>query len=136
MEIWHERFRWMILYDFKFGLTQRQCFERLNAAFGDKVPSKTTIYNWFAEFKRGRIGVSDEPHGHRQKTAVVPEKVDAVRELIEEDCHTTYGQIRASLGIGMKATQKILHDELGMRKLCARWILHNLKNEQKKARVK
>lgn len=36
----------------------------------------------------------------------------------------------------MTAVQKILYDELGMRKLCARWIPLNLKIEQNQARVK
>lgn len=66
---------------------------------------------------------------------MVPEIIDAVRELIETDRHVTYKQIVASLGIGMTAVQTILHDHLGVRKLCARWIPHLLKDEQKKNRV-
>lgn len=36
----------------------------------------------------------------------------------------------------MKQINQILHDNLGVRKLCSRWIPHNLTESQKQARVK
>lgn len=56
--------------------------------------------------------------------------------MIETDRFVTCNQIRATLGIGRSAVEKILYDELGVRKLCARWIPNNLKIEQKQALVK
>lgn len=125
----------MIFYDFRAGLNQQECFNRIKGAFGDDAPSIRTIYSWFAEFKRGRARVSDEPREGRPNTAVVPENIDAVREWIKTDRHVTYKQIVASLGIGMTATQTILHDQLGVRKVCSRWIPHLLPDDQKKNRV-
>lgn len=61
MEISREGFHWVIFYDFKSGLKQKQCIDRLKAAFGNEVPSEATIYNWYVEFKCGRHLVSDEP---------------------------------------------------------------------------
>ncbi|CAH1966871.1 unnamed protein product [Acanthoscelides obtectus] len=58
------------------------------------------------------------------KTAVIQENVDAVRKLIIEDRHVTKTSI-----------QKILHEELGVRKLVSRWIPHLLTEEQKATRV-
>lgn len=72
MEISREGFRWMIFYDIKCGLTQKQCIERLQLAFGNEAPANSTIYNWFAEFKRGRASVSDEFREGRPTTAIVP----------------------------------------------------------------
>ena len=56
--------------------------------------------------------------------------------MIERDRHITYREIQASLGIDMKVIHTILHDHLSVRKLCSRWILHNLTEAQKQARVK
>lgn len=135
MDFSREHFRAMIHYDFRSKLTVEQCANRLFAAYGEEAPTKSTIYRWFNEFKRKRKTVSDEPREGRPNTAVVPENIDAVRTMIEMDRHVTYDQIGASLGIGKKAIQQILHEHLGVKKLCARWIPHNLKSEQKKARV-
>ncbi|XP_011063832.1 PREDICTED: uncharacterized protein LOC105151689 [Acromyrmex echinatior] len=84
---------------------------------------------------RGRIFLCDEFREGRPSTSVAT-NVDAVREMIERDRHMTYREIQASLGIDMKAIHTILHDHLSVRKLCSRWIPHNLIEAQKQARVK
>ena len=104
-------------------------------AFGDEAPSNRTVYNWFAEFQRGRTFLSDE-FREGPSTFDVATNVGAVSEMIERDRHITYREIQASLGIDMKAIYTILHDHLSVRKLCSRWIPHNLTEAQKQARVK
>ncbi|CAH1966070.1 unnamed protein product [Acanthoscelides obtectus] len=76
--------------------------------------------------------LSDDPRVGAPKTAVTQENVDAVRKLIIEDRHVTYHEIEASLKISI---QKNLHEQLGVRKLVSRWILHLLTEEQKADRV-
>jgi len=127
MNLSREHFRAMIFYDFKKSLTPLQCFESLNSVFGDEAPSQRTVYEWYANFKRGRVELCDESREGRPATAVTPENIDAVRNLLQEDHRTTYREIKAHLGIGMTQIKTIFHDHLGVRKLCARWIPHNLK---------
>ncbi|GFU60514.1 HTH_48 domain-containing protein [Nephila pilipes] len=79
--------------------------------------------------------LSDESRAGRPKSVVVPEKINAVRELIKQDRHVTYREIEASLDISMTSINKILHEHLSVKKICSRWIPHNLTNAQKKARV-
>ncbi|CAH1961583.1 unnamed protein product [Acanthoscelides obtectus] len=108
MELNREHFRAIIYYNF-----QRQ----------------------LSEFKRERVGLSDDSRVGAPKTAVTQENVDAVRKLIIEDRHVTYREIEASLSISKTSIQKNLHEELGVRKLVSRWIPHLLTEEQKAARV-
>jgi len=58
--------------------------------FGDEAPSKTTVYRWFSKFNRDRSLLSDTFREGRPKSAVVPENIDAVREMIMQDRHVTY----------------------------------------------
>lgn len=136
MNLSREHFRAMIFYDFRCGLNQKQSYERLKLSFDDAAPSLATVYNWFGEFKRNRTQLSDDIREGRPSTAVTEENINAVRLMIEAEKRTTYQQIRASLGIGMSQVQTILHDHLKVRKLCARWIPHDLTEEQKLCRVK
>ncbi|GFT44493.1 HTH_48 domain-containing protein [Nephila pilipes] len=101
----------------------------------DKAPSYSTVKNWYNEFNRGRCSIQDESRAGRPKSVVVPEKINAVRELIKQDRHVTYREIEASLDISMTSINKILHEHLSVKKICSRWIPHNLTNVQKKARV-
>lgn len=111
MDLNRELFRALIFYDFKCGLTQQQCVDRLNLAYANQAPWKATIYNWFGEFHReGQL-----------ITAPTPENIEAVRNLILFDQHVTYREIASILGIGMTAVSKNLHEHLGVRKICSRW---------------
>ncbi|EGI62252.1 FLJ37770-like protein [Acromyrmex echinatior] len=136
MEILRENFRAMIFYNYKYNLTSKQCIDRLHLVFGNEVPSNRMVYNWFAEFQRGRTFLCDEFREGCPSTSVVAANVNAVREMIERDRHMTYREIQASLGIDMKAIHMILHDHLNVRKLYSRWIPYNLTEAQKQAHVK
>lgn len=46
--------------------------------------------------------------------------------MVETNEIIRYQQIQASLGIGMSQIQKVIHEHLGVIKLCTRWIPHNL----------
>ncbi|GBP76350.1 hypothetical protein EVAR_52992_1 [Eumeta japonica] len=94
-----------------------------------------TIYNWCAEFKRDRVNLSDEFRDGRLSTAVNYKSIHAMRRMIETDRHVAYHDIRASLGIGVRQIQSILHKYLGMKNLCSWWIPYNLTKAQKTDRV-
>ncbi|GFT77404.1 histone-lysine N-methyltransferase SETMAR [Nephila pilipes] len=116
-------------------LSRQECFDELNSLYNDKAPSYSTVKNWYNEFNRGRCSIQDESRAGRPKSVVVPEKINAVRELIKQDRHVTYREIEASLDISVTSINKILHEHLSVKKICSRWIPHNLTNAQKKARV-
>ncbi|GBP50605.1 hypothetical protein EVAR_29364_1 [Eumeta japonica] len=50
------------------NLKAQQSLPRLRTSFDDEAPCKATIYNWFAEFKRGRVNLSDEFRDGRPST--------------------------------------------------------------------
>ncbi|GBP18647.1 hypothetical protein EVAR_14417_1 [Eumeta japonica] len=92
----------MIYYDFRRGLTQKKCVDQLTSTFGDEAPSKTTVYRWFSEFNCGRSMRTDEfkeERTSRSQAVVVPQNIDAVRELIMQDRYVTYPEIKTSVGI-------------------------------------
>ena len=65
--------------------------------------------NCFSEFDRGRRSLKDKVHEGRPKTAIVPEYIDAVRELIMQHRHVTYREIEASLDISPTSIHSLLH---------------------------
>ena len=71
----------MIFYYFKNGINQAQSLERLTQDFGDLAASRATVFNWFVEFKRGRISFEDEERSGRPLTAVTEENIDAVENM-------------------------------------------------------
>ncbi|GBP70147.1 Putative uncharacterized protein FLJ37770 [Eumeta japonica] len=57
-------------------------FARLRTAFGEEAPCRTTIYTWFAEFKRGRVSLKDEFRDGRPSTTVNNKNIDATCRMI------------------------------------------------------
>ncbi|GBP60500.1 Putative uncharacterized protein FLJ37770 [Eumeta japonica] len=98
----------------KSNLTAQQSLAQFRTAFGDEAPYKNTVYNWFADFKRGRFSLSGEFRDGRPSTAVNNKNIDAVRRMIETDRHVTYHEIRAFLDIGKSQIQSIRHKYFGM----------------------
>lgn len=136
MNLSKEHFRAIIYHFFKAGHSRQECRAELFRVHGNIAPHQTTINRWYNEFLRGRSSLQDEFRGGRPATAVTEETIAAVRKLIEEDNRVTVRFIRASLGIGISQIQKILHSHLHVKKICARWIPHNLTPAEKEQRVK
>ena len=112
-----------LCYDFlqlRRGLSRQECIDELKSLFGDKAPSYRTVKNWFNEFNRGRSSLKHKFREGPPKTAVAPENIDAVRELIMQDRHVTYREIEAFLGISSTNIHSILHEHLALKNFCSR----------------
>ena len=110
MELNREHFRAIIFYNFRRGLTQQQCIDEFNSLFGDEAPSKASVFRWYGGFNRGRTSLQDEFREGRPKSVVVPEPIDAGRQLILQDRHVTYHKVETTLGISGTSMHSILHE--------------------------
>lgn len=135
MELERRDYRAIIYFCYKRNVFPEEALEELHVAFEGSAPSKSTVYNWYAEFRRGRTSLSDEDRSGRPISAVSPENVAAVRQMVREDARVTYTQIEQTLGITSASVYTILHDKLSLRKVSARWIPHLLTEDQKEARI-
>ena len=135
MELTSGNFRAMIYYDIPRGLSEQECIDQLISTFGDEASSYSTVKRWYNEFNRGRHSLTDEFRKDRPKSVFGSENINAVQKLIIQDRHVAYCEIEATLGISFTNIYKILHEHLAMKKICSRWIPHNLKKAQEDARV-
>ena len=89
----------IIFYNFRRGLTQQQCINKLNSIFGNEALSRTSVYRWYGEFNLGHSTLQTEFREGRPNSSVVPETIDAVLHLILQDRHVTYREIETTLSI-------------------------------------
>ena len=61
--------------------------------------------------------------------------MESVRRLLTEDLLTTLQMIADRLNIGKETVRLIVTEDLGKRKICARFVPHALTTEQKQERV-
>ena len=96
----------------------------LNLCMAMKPPFASTVRNWCNELNCGQRSLKDEVREAPPRTVVVRENIDAVRELIMQDRHVTYREIKASLGSSSTSIHSILPEHQAVKKIC--WIPHNL----------
>jgi len=71
------------------------------------------------------------PRPEQPKTVTTPEIIDQIRELNLEDCRISAKSIAEQLGILRERVGSIIHKDLDMRKLSAKWVLKCLNADQK-----
>jgi len=86
------------------------------------APSCATVTNCVTQFKRGDFSTCDAPRPGRHKTVTTPEIIDHIHEIILEDRQNSTKSIAEQLGISRERVGSIIHEDLDMRKLSAKWV--------------
>ncbi|KAI6647993.1 hypothetical protein LOD99_8320 [Oopsacas minuta] len=125
----------MILILFKLQKTRVEIYESLQEHFSDLAPSQSTVEQWYREFIHGNFVLEDAPRSGRPNISHNEENVNEMLDLITKDPHITYAQLEYETELSSGTINIILHKELCVRKLCARWISHSLNLQQKISRI-
>lgn len=116
------------------GLTPKEIHDDMVGTLGEKAPSYTTVKKWASEFKQGRESLEDDPRCGRPVTVSTEDVIDHVQKIILDDRRTTERKIAFELKISQERVHNIIHHELGMNKVSARWVPRLLTPENKRAR--
>ena len=76
-----KEFRVLMKHCFLIGKNTVEAKQWLDKRYGDSVQEKSTIIDWYGEFKRGRTNTDDAEHSGRPESAVVPENITKVHTL-------------------------------------------------------
>jgi len=106
----------------------------LTETLGEYAPSYATVKNWVTQFKRGDFSTCDAPRPRRPKTVTIPEIIDQIPELILEDHRISAKSIAEQLSMSRERVGSIIHEDLDMRKLSAKWVPKCLNADQKRHR--
>jgi len=126
-----ENQRYYIFVEWKNGSTAADIHQKLVVAEGDQALSLRTIHRWIEAFELGKQSVKDEARSGCPREAVTPVTIGKVEDLVSEDYHITTRKLSEEVGISDERIIYILHNELGLRKLCKKWVPHVLTNENK-----
>ena len=114
------------------GKAPKEIHAILTETLGEHAPSHATIKNWEAQFKRGDFSICDVPRPGRTKTVTTPETIDQIQELILEDRWISAKSIAEQPGISRDRVGSIIHEDLDIRKLSAKWAPKCLNADQKR----
>ena len=86
-------------------------------------------------FSERRDSVTDEERSGRPATSRTEENIVKVRQIVRENHRLTVRSIAEQVNIDRVTLRKILTEDLGMRKVCAKMVPKELTEEQKQRRV-
>jgi transposase len=104
------------------GLTSNEIHSKFIKVYGDSSSSFSTIEKWDAKFKRGRTTLEYDPRKGRPKSATTPEIIEQVQDTVLDNWRMKVRELAETIGISKERVGYILHEELDMKKLCARWV--------------
>ncbi|KAG5336736.1 SETMR methyltransferase, partial [Acromyrmex heyeri] len=118
------------------GLTPKEIKAELDNVHSTSAPAFATVYNWVNEFKHGRTSTCDAPRsGRRPIEAATPEIIDKVHDIVLTDRRVKARELVEATGISHGTVISILHEQLVMKKLSARWVPRLLTVDHKRDRV-
>ena len=116
------------------GKALKEIHAILTETLGEHAPSYVTVKNWVAEFKRRDFSTCDALRPGRPITVITPEIIDQIHEVILEDRRISAKSIAEQLGISRERVGTIIHEDLDMQKISAKWLPKCLNADQKRQR--
>jgi histone-lysine N-methyltransferase SETMAR len=96
--------------------------------------SQSKSFLWYKRFKDGRTSVDDDERSGRPSTSTTLKNIAKVREAILADRWQTIRDV-CEIGLSYGTVQRILADNLNIRRISARFVPLLLSDDQKALRV-
>ena len=92
------------------------------------------MFEWHKRFKEGRESVRDDERYGRSKEVRTPEMIGQIKNFMDKDRRVSIETISAQFGVSVGTVHIIIHKELKMRKICAKFVPRVLREDQKESR--
>ncbi len=122
---WQLQQRVNIHFCVKLGWNFTQIKTSLSACYR-RTLSDSSIYFWIKAFQGGRTAIVDAPRAKKSKSGRSRANIRRIENLVTEDRRVTVRQLSAQTGIKYTSVQKILKDDLKLKKKCAKFVPYDL----------
>ncbi|UYV73990.1 JRKL, partial [Cordylochernes scorpioides] len=110
-------------------------FRMLTVAYGEATLDRSNVYRWYKMFSEGREDVNDEERAGRPSTSTTDEKINKVEKMILANRRITVRKVAEDLNISIGSCHSIFINDLGMRRVAAKFVPKLLNCDQKQQRM-
>ncbi|UYV78706.1 hypothetical protein LAZ67_16002498 [Cordylochernes scorpioides] len=110
-------------------------FRMLTVAYGEATLDRSNVYRWYKMFSEGREDVNDEERAGRPSTSTTDEKINEVEKMILANRRITVIEVAEDLNISIGSCHSIFINDLGMRRVAAKFVPKLLNCDQKQHRM-
>lgn len=97
-------------------------YRKLLAVFGSDCLTQSRVCEWTRRFKAGRESVEADEREGAPKTVRTDVNIERLRVLVQADRRLTIRMLSEELGINKETVRQMLHENLSVRKLCAKLV--------------
>ncbi|EGI65640.1 FLJ37770-like protein, partial [Acromyrmex echinatior] len=127
--------RAVIKFNAKLGKSASETFRSMQEVYGNQCLCRTAIFEWHKHFLRGRETLEDDKKSGRPILVRTPEMIEKVRDFVANDRNASLKMMEEALNISRETIRIILHEDLGKTKVCAKFVPHTLRSDQKSTRI-
>ena len=117
---------------FKLGKNAREMFGMLQTAFRPSFMNQALVFEWHKRFKECRESVRDDERCGRSKEVRTPELIGQIKNFMDKDPRVSIETISAQFDVSVGTVHTIIHEELKMQKICAKFVLRGSEKMRKK----
>ncbi|UYV64811.1 K02A2.6-like [Cordylochernes scorpioides] len=110
-------------------------FRMLTVAYGEATLDRCNVYRWYKMFSEGREDVNDEERAGRPSTTTTDEKINEVENMILANRRIKVREVAEDLNILIGSCHSIFINDLGMRRVAAKFVPKLLNCDQKQHRM-
>ncbi|KAG5347344.1 SETMR methyltransferase, partial [Acromyrmex charruanus] len=126
--------RTVIKFNAKLGKSASETFRSMQQIYGICL-GRTAVFEWHKRFLEGRQTLEDDKKSGRPILVRTPEMIEKVRDFVANDRNASLKMMEEALNISRETIRTILHEDLGKTKVCAKFVPHTLRSDQKSARI-
>lgn len=124
-----------IKFCFKLGKTFTETHQMMQQAYDSDCLSRTHVHDWYTRFKDGREDLNDDERSGRPRETVNEKNIKIVSDFIKKEPKSSLRYMATELNMNKESIRLILVNHLGLRKVCARFVPHTLKEHEKALRI-
>ena len=113
-----------------------ETYQLLQQAYSEDAMGHTQVFDWFCWFKEGRTSIESDSRSGRLSTSRNKEMIAKVRTIIRNNRRLTVQEIADDCGMSVGSCDAILTDDLHMKRVCVKFVLHLLTDDQREQRQK
>ena len=107
----------------------------LTVAYGEATLDRSNVYRWYKMFSEGREDVNDEERAGRPSTSTTDENIDEMKKIVLANRRITVREVAEDLNISIGSCHSIFTNDLGMRRVAAKFVPKLLNFDQKQHRI-
>jgi transposase len=116
------------------GVKPSEIYRRMTVQYGDSCLSQGRVYEWVERFQNGRQNVINEHRRGRSVNMATETVKQQMEQRIRDYRQVTIDEIAVEFNMSHSSAYSIVHNDLGYRKVCSRWVPRKLSDDHKHAR--